>query len=470
LRKAHGVPSDEAPDELARAAASNDVAALGGLLGARDVSAPRFDEEGLPQSLVRGPLECSLLDVAVGAGSVETTKYLLEFHSAIPTRETLKQALSTGNFELIKLVRERLSEAELRDQVYLMDIAAEFHQLEVLGWLLRTVAIFESELLVVFALEQKWADALQVVFENGGGPWWRRTREVALMWRASSQLAFESAPEGFSSEGGWWTDVSGVVWALPALGPAAVGIGGTQANAPVAEANGRVLSVSNGEWTKAMSQALLGGKATVQSVVFPAGVTALGEKALAEFEVLESITIQTGCRLGNQALAGCKSLKAVSLPTDCSETGAYAFLGCSSLVMVEIPFGCKAISEGAFLRCASLASVRIPRGCTLVGNRAFMACSLKEVGTPSCCQIADFAFFACASLRRVRIGAGCTTIGANAFCNCSALASVTLPSTLKSVNYCAFGRCTALATIAFPNGCRRHKHDFLGSPTTLSSF
>jgi hypothetical protein len=55
------------------------------------------------------------LDVAVG--SVEMMKYLLEFHSARPTRETLKQSISTANLELIKLMRERLPEEELLYEV-----------------------------------------------------------------------------------------------------------------------------------------------------------------------------------------------------------------------------------------------------------------------------------------------------------------------------------------------------------------
>jgi hypothetical protein len=47
-----------------------------------------FGDNDLPESLVRRPLECSLLEVAVGSGSVEMTKCLLEF--AKPTREALK--------------------------------------------------------------------------------------------------------------------------------------------------------------------------------------------------------------------------------------------------------------------------------------------------------------------------------------------------------------------------------------------
>jgi hypothetical protein len=156
-----------------------------------------FSESELPESLVRRPLDCSLLDVAVGTGSMEMTKYLFEFHGAKATRETLKQSISTGNLGLFRMVRERLPEGELRDRAELMEMAAEFHEEEVLTWLIRDATAFEQELLGVFALERKLADLLEVALENGFHPWWGRTRDMSLKWRASSEMEFVSAPEGF---------------------------------------------------------------------------------------------------------------------------------------------------------------------------------------------------------------------------------------------------------------------------------
>jgi hypothetical protein len=121
LKKAHGIAGDETPDELVVAAA-NDIGAVGRVLGTRDAGIISFSEKELPEALVRRPLECSLRDVAVGAGSVERTKMLLELHSATPTRGTLKQAISTGSIEPVKLVRGRLPETELRDRLDLLEL------------------------------------------------------------------------------------------------------------------------------------------------------------------------------------------------------------------------------------------------------------------------------------------------------------------------------------------------------------
>jgi hypothetical protein len=107
LRKGSGLPIDEAVlDELVEAAASNDVVALGRLLGPRDVKTVVLT--CLPEAMVRRPKSCMLLDVSVDAGAVEVSKCLFEFHGARPTRETLKMAISSGTLDLIRLLWSRL--------------------------------------------------------------------------------------------------------------------------------------------------------------------------------------------------------------------------------------------------------------------------------------------------------------------------------------------------------------------------
>jgi hypothetical protein len=65
----------------------------------------------------------------------------------------------------------------------------------------------------------------------------------------------------------------------------------------------------------AMGREQAGDGAMVKSVVFPAGVTAIGEKALHLFGVLESVVGAARCVVvGREALAYCQSLKVVSSP------------------------------------------------------------------------------------------------------------------------------------------------------------
>jgi hypothetical protein len=463
LRKARGLPFMGRPDDLVVAAATDDFAAVGRLLGPRDVNMIWFNETDLPESLVRRPVECVRLEVAVGSGSLELTKCLLEFHRARPTRETMKMAMSTGNLELIKLMRERLPETEFQYRVDLLEVAAEFHQPEMLTWLLRDATVFDCELLAVFALGRRLADSLVVAFGSGFRPWWSRTREQASKWRASSRLDFMSAPEGFSAEGGWWTDVLGVVSALTALGCEG-GDGPTQMDAAH---GGR--SAFGGEWTKTMSQTQLGDGAVVKSIVFPVGVTAIGEQALRGFEVLESVVFPANCSVfDTYCLYSCRSLRAVLLQVGCTATGVGAFCCCSSLTSVTIPVGCSMISDWSFARCHSLRSVSIPNSCVLVGSNAFLCSGLRHVVIPEGCEIGKSAFQWCQSLATVTIGTGCTKIEDYAFLGCTVLALVALPSTLMSIGQWTFGNCPELATIAIPKGCRVNGDPFQGSRTCVT--
>jgi hypothetical protein len=112
---------------------SNDIFALGRLLGGEVAKTVRIRVEDIPESVIRRPFRCSLLDVSVGAGAVEMTKYLLEFHDVKPTRETLKQAISTGNAELIRLMWQRVPEGDRLHRADLLQVAADFHREAALG-------------------------------------------------------------------------------------------------------------------------------------------------------------------------------------------------------------------------------------------------------------------------------------------------------------------------------------------------
>jgi hypothetical protein len=382
-----------------------------------------------------------------------------------------------------------------------MEVAADFHQEEVLAWLLRDATGFERELLGVFALERKLADSLVVALENGFHPGWRRTREVSLKWRASANMDFVPAPEGFSSDGGWWTDVSGVTSALQGLG-SEVRLGPTLPDGALS-----LGAAVEFEWAKGMSKAQFDDAKVVKSAVFPPGVTRIGDGALYHFESLESVVFAADCNdFGQAAFAGCKALKAVSLPVGCKATGDHSFAQCKSLVSALIPAGCMVISDGCFAGSTSLTGMRFPDGLRLVGTWAFSCCALKEVVLPDGCQVGEWAFYRCELLTKVAIGRSCTligegafgicgaltqvtigdgcasvgkyafsecraltavtvgdgltSIGKHAFDGCSVLAAVTLPRSVRSIGTDGFARCASLATIAVPNGCQVHSDAF----------
>ena len=62
-----------------------------------------------------------------------------------------------------------------------------------------------------------------------------------------------------------------------------------------------------------------------------------------------------------------------------------------------------------------------------------------------------------------------TSIADNAFEGCSALREVTLPSTLKTLNYACFGWCSSLTNIVMPEGTEKLDWSVFASCTSLSS-
>jgi hypothetical protein len=411
LRNGLGVPVEETErDELAEAAAANDVVVVGRLLGPRNANEIMCAD--LPEAVVRRPRSCVLLDVAVGAGAVEVSKCLFEFHEAKPTRETLMMAISSGDVDLIRLAWARLP-GEQHSRGDFMEVAADFHREEPLRWLFRDSDVFEQQLFIVFALEAHLADGLLEVLREGVRPWWQPTREAAAKYREAERLEFGDPPEGFGATGGWWEDANGVVSAI--------------------------LPQSNERWTRAMTKSKLGVVGEVVGVVLPSGVSSISGNAFNDYSRLRSLTIQPGCvdieggrmKLGDLwgVMAGCIALVKVTIPQTCASIGQYAFLGCSSLTELRIPSGVRSIGCSAFRDCSGLGQLTVPSNVTSVGHCAFSGCS---------------------GLTRVTVLVGVESIGYYAFAGCSALAQVTIPSSVASIGNSAFYGCASLRGLTIP--------------------
>jgi hypothetical protein len=452
FRRVRGLTVEEegSLDELAVAAASNDIATVGCLLGPRDVNAIRFNGKSLPESLVFRPLKCSLLESAVGSGSVEMTKYLLEFHSAKPTRGTLKMAISTGSAELIKLMRERLAEAELGARLDLLEVAADFHQVEVVAWLLRDATILERELLVLFGLEYKLADTLEVACESGCRPWWHGSREVARKWRARAGVELVPAPEGFSGEGGWLMAKGGEETALPPVD-------------------------SGGDWVWTLRDSFK-GKALVCAAL-PAGVTTIGRSAVEACSELMHVKIPSSVtKIEEFALGGCSGLTRLEFPSSLTTIGPLACYNCSSLTRLEIPSSVATIGGHAFYNCSGLRQRKIQSGVTAIGDYAFSGCSgltllqipssvttIRDATFSGCSGLLQLeipanvtaierdAFWGCSGLRQHKIQSGVTTIGSSAFSGCSGLAQLEIPPSVTVIRACAFYNCSGLTQLEIPS-------------------
>ena len=121
-------------------------------------------------------------------------------------------------------------------------------------------------------------------------------------------------------------------------------------------------------------------------------VTAIGNSAFADIDMLESVTIPEGVtKIDKYAFYACFDLKKISLPSTLKTIESEAFFG-SGLLSVEIPAGTTEIGERAFFQSVSadkdmygtLKSVTfMGNQLKTIGDQAFYACGLKTVSIPS---------------------------------------------------------------------------------------
>lgn len=113
----------------------------------------------------------------------------------------------------------------------------------------------------------------------------------------------------------------------------------------------------------------------------------------------------------------------------------------------------KSIASAAFRNQSadSLRRVILPEGITSIGTWAFGYLeNMDSITLPSTLQSIDADAFYGSGLKAVTIPAGVTTMGGQAFQNCDKLTSVTLQEGLTVIGTSAFANCTALPEITIP--------------------
>ena len=107
------------------------------------------------------------------------------------------------------------------------------------------------------------------------------------------------------------------------------------------------------------------------------------------------------------------AITSVSLPSELTTIGDFAFRNCTFLASITIPDGVTTIGDYAFYDCSSLTSINIPDGVTSIDNHTFYNCS---------------------SLTSINIPDGVTSFGKYAFYNCSSLTSINIPDGVTSID------------------------------------
>ena len=134
-------------------------------------------------------------------------------------------------------------------------------------------------------------------------------------------------------------------------------------------------------------------------------------------------------RIAENAFYYQNNVTAVVMPDTITSVGALAFAGCSKLTSVTWSKNLSVIEMGAFegtgLSALSMNGVAV----TEIGNQAFRNC---------------------AALASVTLPASIRTLGEGSFESCTAIASLTLPQGLETIGGLCFHNCSALASLELP--------------------
>lgn len=130
-----------------------------------------------------------------------------------------------------------------------------------------------------------------------------------------------------------------------------------------------------------------------------------------------------------------RSVTTLTLPSDLTTIGDYAFHSCTNLVIPSLPSGLTTIGNYSFSGCRNLALTSIPSGVTKIG---------------------DGAFYDCRKLAITSIPNTVTSIGIGAFAGCAAISSITCEGTITSLGNFAFGKIstsdkTYFVSVMLPN-------------------
>lgn len=160
-------------------------------------------------------------------------------------------------------------------------------------------------------------------------------------------------------------------------------------------------------------------------------------------------------KVGECAFCECTTLKSITLPNSISELGGWAFDGCIYMEQATISNRLKTIGDAAFSSCSKLSNITIPQSVNHLGESVFYGCSGMEAyygkfaSEDNRCLIIDnvLRHFAPKGLTEYVIPDGITTIAFAAFYESTKLQSVTIPTSVKSIEDWAFYYCENLKSV-----------------------
>ena len=166
---------------------------------------------------------------------------------------------------------------------------------------------------------------------------------------------------------------------------------------------------------------------------------------------------------GNIVLHSCPQAKKgeITVPSDVSKIGEYAFDGCAKVSSVVLPESVKKIGAGAFGDCSALTELNIPKSVEVIDGYAFRDCAkLETLDIPeTVSDIGQHPFDGTPFLNKLREKDPLVIINGMLVDGVAASGEVIVPDGVKEIVYEAFkpykGSNTTITRIALPNSVER---------------
>ena len=224
----------------------------------------------------------------------------------------------------------------------------------------------------------------------------------------------------------------------------------------------------------------------ISAITFPNTITAIGDYAFPQCQVLESINIPASVvTIGANAFYSCINLNAINVDAGnlnySSISGVLYNKDQSILVRCpqqksgafQIPGSVITIADSAFNFCSGLNGISIPSSVTTIGRQAFIGCnnliSITFAANSSLTIISDGAFDGCQNLTSITIPASVTTIGGYAFSGCRSLVTISFQGNAPAISLNSFTSAGATRTIYYIATSSGWSNLFGGVPTICAT-